>query len=553
MSKKLDLTKSVHDLVKEYPEVKDIMVTLGFSEIGKAAMLQSVGRVMTIPKGSEIKDIPMEKILAAFREAGFEIDGYDEKPVQIDAKPVETATEAGKELTEDDRNAMLKNYLMRLNQGDDLEAVRKDFVANFADVDPSEIMKAEQELIAEGTPLAEVQQLCDVHSALFHGATREEKIANAEVAAMASMKAKKDVLRTHYDEKIAKTEAEVQAAVEKAQKLHQSVPKEQYTDKQTAYAEIADVYGHPVNTYVRENAALTELIAKTREKMSAGEDVGAELKEMRQLSIHYASKGDLIYPVLDARYDITGPSNVMWTVDDEIRDEMGALEKEADHNAEWNARFEAVMARAEEMVYKEENILFPICAVNFTPEEWKGIYRDSMDYDLCFGVEKAVWAEAEAEKAAGTGIYAKGVGEDVNSGEPAAYDGEEVVLPGGHMTKAQLRALLNTIPAEITFVDDQNLNRFFNEGPKVFKRPGMAIDREVWTCHPPKVEPMVRAIINDFREGTRDEVPVWMEKGGRSMLVRYIAVRDTEGNYVGTLEYVQDMEFAKEHFTSQEE
>ena len=76
----------------------------------------------------------------------------------------------------------------------------------------------------------------------------------------------------------------------------------------------------------------------------------------------------------------------------------------------------------------------------------------------------------------------------------------------------------------------------------------MAIDREVWTCHPPKVEPMVRAIIADFRSGKRDEVPVWMEKNGRTMLVRYMAVRDEEGNYVGTLEYVQDMEFAKEHF-----
>lgn len=553
MAKKLDLTKSVHDLVKEYPEVKDIMVSLGFTEIGKAAMLQSVGRVMTIPKGSEIKDIPMDKIIAAFGEAGFEIEGYEGASAPAEDPAPAAAPAAETETAEDERNAMLKHYLKRLNQGEDLEDVRRDFVANFADVDPSEIMKAEQELIAEGTPLAEVQQLCDVHSALFHGATREEKIANAEAAAVASMKAKKDALRTHYDEKIARTEEEVQAAVEKAQKLHESVPKDQYTDKQTAYAEIADVYGHPVNTYVRENAELMDLITKTREKMAAGEDTGAELKEMRQLSIHYASKGDLIYPVLDARYDITGPSNVMWTVDDEIRDEMGALEKETDHNAEWNERFEAVMARAEEMIYKEENILFPICAVNFTPEEWKGIYRDSMDYDLCFGVEKAVWEEAEAEKAAGTGIYAKGVGEDVNANKPAEYTDEEIVLPGGHMTKAQLRALLNTIPAEITFVDDQNMNRFFNEGPKVFKRPGMAIDREVWTCHPPKVEPMVRAIINDFREGTRDEVPVWMEKGGRSMLVRYIAVRDTEGNYVGTLEYVQDMEFAKEHFTSQED
>ncbi|MBQ2190208.1 MAG: PAS domain-containing protein [Paludibacteraceae bacterium] len=43
-----------------------------------------------------------------------------------------------------------------------------------------------------------------------------------------------------------------------------------------------------------------------------------------------------------------------------------------------------------------------------------------------------------------------------------------------------------------------------------------------------------------------------MDKGGRTMLVRYMAVRDRDGKYLGTVELVQDMEFAKEHFNSQE-
>ena len=343
-------------------------------------------------------------------------------------------------------------------------------------------------------------------------------------------------INTHYDEKIARTEAEAQALLEKQQQLHESVPKDKYIAKEATCAELTDIPGHPLNTYVRENRALADLIEKTREMIAAGQDAGEALKEMRQVSIHYASKGDLLYPLLDARYDITGPSGFLWTEDDEIRNELALLAKEAAHDEAWNNKLLDVMTRAEQMISKEENILFPICAVNFTPEEWKGIYRDSMDYGTCFGVEKAIWDEAERE-----GVVH----------EPAMETSGEIVLPGGHMTLEQLRALLNAIPAEITFVDDQNMNRFFNEGPKVFKRPAMAIDREVWTCHPPKVEPMVRAIIEDFRTGKRDEVPVWMEKNGRSVLVRYIAVRDTDGNYVGTLEYVQDMEAAKAHFSKQ--
>ena len=121
-------------------------------------------------------------------------------------------------------------------------------------------------------------------------------------------------------------------------------------------------------------------------------------------------------------------------------------------------------------------------------------------------------------------------------------------MPGGHLKKQELIAMLNTIPVEITFVDKDNINRFFNEGPKVFKRPQMAIDREVFSCHPPKVEPMVRTIIGNFREGKEEEVPIWMEKGGKPFLVRYMAVRDREKNYVGTLEAVTDMTEAKEYF-----
>lgn len=46
------------------------------------------------------------------------------------------------------------------------------------------------------------------------------------------------------------------------------------------------------------------------------------IEEVRQLAIHYAKKGDLLYPHLKVKYEISGPSDVMWTVDDEIRDEF---------------------------------------------------------------------------------------------------------------------------------------------------------------------------------------------------------------------------------------
>ena len=641
MNKILDLDKSVASLVKEYPEVADIMVDLGFTEIKNPAMLASVGRIMNLKKGSQMKKIPMEEIVRAFREKGFEImDGGKPFPAESSDSAEESKIAKASEETKiadafeatkaPDRAEALRLLLDRLSEGEDLESVRADFVRDFKDVDPAEIMRAEQGLMESGMPLSKVQKLCDVHSALFHGDTREEKIANAERAVQASLKNQAGKEEKNYINKSLEADALIQ------------------------------IPGHPLSTFTKENEALGQYLESTKarweslveslsgkaggkNKAEGAEGVkGAqgvpdweallaafseELTKLRSFTVHYAKKGDLLYPLLKVKYDISGPSQVMWTVDDEIRDTLGELNRELSEkskgvralkntgedlddeeeeyirskaeiaesilNSFFLKNYLAVRNRMEEMIYKEENILFPMCALQFQKEEWIQIYFDSKDYDACFSVENAIWKEAEengntpekwraveasgdsereksgkeiskehsedfhaAELPQGAGKMLEDLlrrvesleGKSGNSGEsPSANDGE-IIMPGGHLKKNELIAMLNTLPVEITFVDKDNINRFFNEGPKVFKRPQMAIDREVFSCHPPKVEPMVRMIIGNFRDGKEDEVPIWMEKGGKPFLVRYMAVRDKEQNYVGTLEAVTDMTKVKEHF-----
>ena len=663
MDKILDLDKSVASLVKEYPEVADIMADLGFTEIKNPAMLASVGRIMNLKKGSQMKKIPMEEIVRAFREKGFEImdcgkpfpaESADSAEVVKIAKVADSAEVAKIAKATDsaeatkapvDRAEALRSLLDRLSEGEDMESVRADFVRDFKDVDPAEIMRAEQGLMESGMPLSKVQKLCDVHSALFHGDTREEKIANAERAVQASLKN--------------------QAGKEEKNYINKSVEAES----------LIQIPGHPLSTFTKENEALGQYLENTKEKWESlvenlsgkagGKDkaeksektekaekiegaegvqgaqgaqgapdweallaaFSEELTKLRSFTVHYAKKGDLLYPLLKVKYDISGPSQVMWTVDDEIRDTLGELKRELTEKSkgvralkntgeDWDDEEEeysrskaeiaesilnsfflknylAVRNRMEEMIYKEENILFPMCALQFQKEEWIQIYFDSKDYEACFSVENETWKEAEengntpekwrAVEASGDSEQEKSgkeaseecsgdfhatelpqgagkmledllrrveslEGKSENRGEaPSAGDGE-IIMPGGHLKKNELIAMLNTLPVEITFVDKDNFNRFFNEGPKVFKRPQMAIDREVFSCHPPKVEPMVRMIIGNFRDGKEDEVPIWMEKGGKPFLVRYMAVRDKEQNYVGTLEAVTDMTEVKEHF-----
>lgn len=465
-----------------------------------------------------------------------------------------------------DRIEKLKSYLKRLGEGESLEAVRKDFAEEFQGVEASEIMKAEEAILAEGTPITEVQKLCDVHSALFHGTT-------------------------------------------------------DYSNKHEKSAALSQVKGHPLQTFTRENEALTKLIDRMKELLHDTDktigskslpvdekqadtgnlpQIAALLLKIREVAVHYAKKGDLLYPHLNARYGIAGPSAVMWTADDEIRDELGALCKalqkgreaaeqrateskgretagqnatgskgretagqsatgsfqSSQWDAKWLERLQKVLLRAEEMIYKENHILFPNCAVNFTEEDWMGIYRDAKDYADCLDVHGEVWEEAEnwlrKEKEAKKTVFKGTKDSQASEGEEdkagSNFSDGVIHMPGGHMTIRQLTALLNTIPLEISFIDAEDRNCYFNEGPKVFKRAQMALGRSVYTCHPPKVETMVRRIIGEFREGTLDKVPVWMDKGGRTMLVTYMAVRDESGEYMGTMELVQDMEFAKEHF-----
>lgn len=74
----IDFSKSLYELVSQYPEMKEIMLGIGFNEMTKPGMLQTAGRYMTIPKGAKMKKIPLETIIQAFEEAGFQIVGERE-------------------------------------------------------------------------------------------------------------------------------------------------------------------------------------------------------------------------------------------------------------------------------------------------------------------------------------------------------------------------------------------------------------------------------------------------------------------------------------------
>jgi DUF438 domain-containing protein len=499
MTKIIDLDKNVHDLVKEFPELADIMADMGFSEVTKKSMLNSVGKFMTLPKGSKMKGIPLEAIKERLKEEGFQIKGEEVLEKQEDENTEEKIEENSSPST---RKDLLKSYLKRLDSKEDLESVRKDFVDNFSHVQASEIMEAEQDLIKEGMPLTKVQKLCDLHSALFHGSTREEKIAAADKAVI--------------DSYIEENKKKMASPDHPASEMEKS-------------DSLKIIMGHPLNTFFRENDYIGKILQDYKESPSDN-----LFEKIRKIPIHYAKKGDLLYPLLKLEYGISGPNDVMWKVDDEIRDEISRLNKEKNRDDKRKEDLAKALERAEEMVYKEKNILYPICADNFTKEEWIAIYHDLKQYEPVLEEDYGIRQE----------------GEEAKKEEKTETKDDKIILPTGSFKLDELIAMLDTMPMEITFVDKNDINRYYNdpEGIKAFKRPKSSLGREVYSCHPAHIEPMVRSIIEDFKSGKRDRVPVRMEKNQKPYLVTYMAVRDKNKNYLGTLETVEEMTEAKDYF-----
>jgi PAS domain S-box-containing protein len=118
----------------------------------------------------------------------------------------------------------------------------------------------------------------------------------------------------------------------------------------------------------------------------------------------------------------------------------------------------------------------------------------------------------------------------------------EITFETGSITKEELEALLNTLPVDITFVDKGDTVRYFSlTKERIFPRAKAVIGRQVQQCHPQKSIHVVTQILDDFRDGRRDAAEFWIQLGERLIHIRYFAVHDSNGEYLGCLEVTQDI------------
>ncbi|MBD3401955.1 DUF438 domain-containing protein, partial [candidate division GN15 bacterium] len=282
---------------------------------------------------------------------------------------------------------------------------------------------------------------------------------------------------------------------------------------------------------------LFDEIAAMSDDANPGEPLGhlrLRFSRLADVGKHYSRKENLLFPFLEQK-GITGPPTVMWGKDDEVRAAVRAALEALDYEGEISAgdakgMIELVLQPAvdavREMIFKEEEILFPMCLDKLTEAEWYSIYQQSPEIGFCIYDPTDSWQPETLEEASpqtGTGT-------------------DRVQFPSGSLNQLELQAILNTIPFDLTFVGADDTVKYFTQGrERIFERNRAIIGRKVQMCHPPGSVHIVQKIIDDFKAGRADHAPFWIQLHGKFIHIEYYAVRDEQGAYLGTLEVSQDL------------
>lgn len=383
------------------------------------------------------------------------------------------------------RKDKLKALLLKIHDGGSEESVRNELLLTLSQIPYGEVVEVEQELIAEGLPESEIMDLCDSHSAVLEG--RVDLSALLPVA-----------------------------------------------------------NGHPVDVFRKENDEIKKLTTSIFELMSEmyygkDEELNANVIKLRGLfnnlfdvDKHYQRKEYLLFPYLENK-GITGPPKVMWGKHDEIRDlikgSIEVLQTDEMTMDEFQAVAEIVLSvaakAAQDMITKEDEILFPMSLDTLNEEEWYEISKQSLEIGYCLYDPQVDWKPEWAEK------------QSINESQKS---GSNIQLPSGSFSAEEIMAILNTLPLDMTFVDKDDKVKYFSQGAeRIFQRNRAILNRDVRHCHPPASAHIVNKIIDDFKSGRQSSAPFWIKMGPKMIHIEYFALRSEKGEYLGTLEVSQNI------------
>jgi len=288
--------------------------------------------------------------------------------------------------------------------------------------------------------------------------------------------------------------------------------------------------GHPVLTYIEENMHLKNLIFEFSNMNFAKDFQQAYnvFNEIARVDIRYTRKENQLFPYLEKR-GWFGPSQGMWRFHDENRKLIKEVREKIESRdfEDIDMPLRTMIDELLRMTQVEENRLLPIALDLLTPEDWEQMKEG--ESEIGWMHKKNIPAEAP-------------VGE--KESQPAAANGLDgfLKLSEGKMNLEQINLLFQIMPFDLTFVDENDRVAFYNRGEeRVFPRSAGVIGREVRFCHPPKSVGTVLQILEEFKAGRKDVAEFWINFRGKTIHIRYFAVRDADRKYRGVIEVSQDI------------
>ncbi len=441
-----------------------------------------------------------------------------------------------------EKKKLLKDMILKLHNGEKADSVKKELARLLGEVPYGMVVDVEQELIREGLPTEEVLKLCDIHGQVLKGLI---DLDDAKAAPSG-----------HPLETFKRENIEIGKLISAIRKISMELPL------------YINILSDKNNTKEGEDSVtISKAIAELNRYFK---ELRLMLNNLTDVEKHYLRKENLLFPFLEKK-GITGPPTVMWGKHDEIRAYLKQLHKRVSHieqllaNTPYNTKaittemkelllkdLENTLNAIDEMIYKEEEILFPTTMDALTKEEWYSIYIQSPEIGFCLYDPQTKWEPTEIDKEKLHKILHGNHGEDLyNKNRPQTSDSSpnnlyeksgKIHLPSGVLTAEELTAIFNTPPFDITFVDKNDYVRFFSQGKeRVFPRTRAILGRKVQMCHPPSSVHIVEKILDDFKSGKEDKAVFWINMKGRFIHIAYYAVRNEKGEYLGTLEVSEDI------------
>ena len=323
---------------------------------------------------------------------------------------------------------------------------------------------------------------------------------------------------------------------------------------------------HPLTVYLDEINAMEQQLGEMETMLQAPHFILnpwlGVYDALTTWRIHLARKQNQLYPVLE-RYGFDRPTKIMWTFDDAVRDAISESKQllESGQEAEFLAKQADLIDIIRDLNNKEKEVLIPTAWKLLQDSDFITMSQGDHEIGFAFITPPPFYkgrpdaAPAPTNIVESTDSVSSTLG--TSNANPTALLQELAQLVGkygingnaeqthdlavGSLTIEQIKLIFKFLPVDITFVDENDLVRFYNDTKhRIFPRSSNIIGRVVQNCHPKKSLPLVQEIIDSFKAGTQDYTEMWINKPDLFIHIEYIAVRNDQGEFKGILEMVQD-------------